>query len=56
MPHLAVTLLLAALLSATLACTGDLGARQRLYHAVYLFTTSVGLVVAGSWMMFFVER
>ena len=34
MPHLVVTLLLAVLLSAMMALTGESGARERLYRAL----------------------
>lgn len=55
MSHLGVTLLLAILLAAMIALTGDRGTRQRLYHAIYLFSMAIASVIAGSWIMFFIE-
>lgn len=56
MSHLGFTLLLAILVSVMLALTGDRTVRERLYDAAYVFTTSTAAVVAGAWIMFFVER
>jgi hypothetical protein len=56
MPHLGITLLLAVLLSGIISTTGEGRALERLWRAAYLFTTSVGLVVAGGWLMFFIEK
>jgi hypothetical protein len=51
MPHLAYTLLLAALISTAMAASENRPAQERRYRAAYLFVYSVGLVVAGSWAM-----
>jgi hypothetical protein len=54
--HLGFTLLLALLLSAMLAVTGAGTARERVYHAAYVFSTSTAAVITGAWLMFLVER
>jgi hypothetical protein len=55
MPHLGVTLLLAVLLSATIAATGQNTLRERIFRAAYVFICATGAVAAGSWVMFFIE-
>ena len=55
MPHSSVTFLLAILLSAVIALTGDRGARERLYHSIYMFLLVIATVVGGSWIMFLIE-
>jgi hypothetical protein len=55
MPHLGFTLLLAMLLSAILAVTGDRTGRERIGHASYVFLSAILTVVAGSWIMRFIE-
>jgi hypothetical protein len=55
MSHFVVTFLLAILLSAIIALTGDRGPRQGLYHAIYMFSLAIAAVIAGGWIMFFIE-
>lgn len=55
MPHLGITVAVAALLSAILAVTGDCPLRERMYHAIYAFSASLLAVIAGSWLMYFIE-
>jgi len=54
--HLGFSLLLALLLSAVMAVTGEGTVRERVYHACYVFISSTAAVIAGAWLMFFVER
>jgi hypothetical protein len=51
MPHLPFTFLLAALTAGASALPGARAARERLYHALYLFFASVFGIAAGSWIM-----
>lgn len=55
MPHLPFTLLLAVLISAATAWLGNRPARQRLYHATYVFLSCMIAVLAGSWIMYWIH-
>jgi hypothetical protein len=55
MPHLAFTLLTAALLSAAMSFLGSRPLIERLYAAVYIFLSCVAATVAGSWMMYWIH-
>ena len=47
--------MLAILLSAIIALTGDRQMQPRLYQAIYMFLLAIATVVAGGWIMFFIE-
>jgi hypothetical protein len=55
MPHFEFTLLLAVLLSAMVSLTGDRMRRERIGHASYVFLSAILTVIAGSWIMRFIE-
>jgi len=55
-PHLMLTALLAIVISGVIALLGRRSARERVYHAGYLFVCCMASVVAGSWFMYFVHR
>jgi hypothetical protein len=52
MPHLIFTMLLALVISGMIAMLGGRTARERVYHAGYLFVSCMATVVAGSWFMY----
>jgi|HubBroStandDraft_2_1064218.scaffolds.fasta_scaffold1153046_2 hypothetical protein len=54
-PHLVLTALLAMVISGVVALLGRRSARERVYHAGYLFLCCVVSVVAGSWFMYLVH-
>jgi len=54
-PHLLLTALLALAISGAIALLGHRSARERVYHAGYLFVCCVAGVVAGSWVMYFIH-
>lgn len=56
MPHLPYALLLAVLLSAATAMTGNRAGRERLAAATYTFLSCTFSIVAGSWLMYFIHR
>jgi hypothetical protein len=56
MPHLPFTFLLAALTAGAAALPGARAARERAFHAIYLFFTSIAAIAAGSWIMFLIHR
>jgi len=55
MPHLPFTFLMAALTAGASALPGARAARERVYHAIYLFVASLAAIVAGSWVMYLVH-
>lgn len=55
-PHLILTVLLAAVISSVVGLLGRRSRRERLYHAGYLLVCCVASVVAGSWIMYLVHR
>jgi hypothetical protein len=54
-PHLMLTALLAIVISGAIALLGHRTARERVYHAGYLFVCCMASVVAGSWFMYLVH-
>lgn len=54
-PHLLLTALLAIVISGVIALLGRRSARERVYHAGYLFVCCMASVVAGSWFMYLVH-
>jgi hypothetical protein len=54
-PHLILTALLAIVISGVIALLGRRTARERVYHAGYLFVCCMATVVAGSWLMYLVH-
>jgi hypothetical protein len=54
-PHLELTVLLAAMLGAMIGLTGDRTGRERLCHGSYVFLGAMVTVIAGSWMMRVIE-
>jgi hypothetical protein len=54
-PHLILTVLLAAVIASVAALLGRRSRRQRMYHAGYLLVCSVASVVAGSWIMYLIH-
>ena len=55
MPHFEFTLLLALLLASIIAVTGERKPRKRLLHGCYVFLSAMVTVIAGSWIMRFIE-
>ena len=55
MPRLPYTFLLAALTAGASALPGARAARERLFHAIYLFSASVAAIAAGSWIMYLIH-
>lgn len=55
MPHLTWTLLLALLISAATAMTGDRATRERVCAAAYTFLSCTLMVFAGSWLMYWIH-
>jgi hypothetical protein len=53
--HLLWTLLLTVLLSAATAMTGDRPTRDRACAAAYTFLSCTFIVVAGSWVMYWIH-
>lgn len=51
MPHLAFTLLAAALVAAAIGLSENRPPSERAYRTVYLFLCSIAIVIAGSWIM-----
>jgi hypothetical protein len=54
-PHLAWTLLLAVLIALAAALPGDAAPRERACRAAYTFFSSVTVVIAGGWLMYFIH-
>jgi hypothetical protein len=54
-PHLAITVLLAVVVSGVVALLDNRSGRERLYHAAYCLAGCVASVVAGSWIMYLVH-
>jgi hypothetical protein len=52
MPHLPFTFLLAALTAGASALPGARPARERGFHALYMFLMSIAAIAAGSWIMY----
>jgi len=55
MSHPAYTSLLALLLAAAMAFTGNRGTRERLYLGIYWFSCAMASVAAGAWIMHWVH-
>jgi hypothetical protein len=55
MPHLTWTFLLALLISAATAMTGDRATRERAGAAAYTFLSCTLMVFAGSWLMYWIH-
>ena len=55
MSHLTSTLLLASLVSASVAFLGHRTARERVYLAAYMFLSCVVATVAGGWVMYLIH-
>jgi hypothetical protein len=49
------TLLLAILISAALAMTGNRTSRERAYQAIRMFSAFIVTAVAASWAMYFIH-
>jgi hypothetical protein len=54
-PHLEYTLLLAGLLSVSMALLGQRSPRERRYVAVRVFLCCAAATVAGSWGMYLIH-
>jgi len=55
-PHLILTALLALVISGVIALLGRRSARERVYHAGYLFVCCIASVVTGSWLMYLIHQ
>jgi len=55
MPHLVVTLLLAAVLAVAAAFLDRRSGRSRVYLAVWTFLAWTAAVIAGSWVMLLIH-
>ena len=55
LPHLALTMLLAAVLGGAAAFLDRRRGRERVYLAAWTFLTWTAAVIAGSWLMFAVH-
>lgn len=55
MSHPLLVFLAAALLSVIVSLLGKRTRRQRFAYSTYLLVTSIGAVIAGSWLMRLIE-
>ena len=55
MPHPLRVVMAAVVLSILAALLGRRTIRQRLAYSTYLLVTSIGVVIAGSWVMHFMH-
>jgi hypothetical protein len=55
MSHPMFTLLLATLISAALAMTDNRANRERVYHAIRVFSAFIFTAAAGSWAMYLIH-
>jgi hypothetical protein len=55
LPHLVLTVLLAAVLGVVGALLERRGRRNRVYYAIWIFSTWTAVVIAGSWVMFLIH-
>jgi hypothetical protein len=55
MAHLTYKILVAALVSAAVALTGNREWRERLYAGTYLFCCCAAATLAGSWAMYWIH-
>jgi hypothetical protein len=56
MSHFSYTLLLASSVSIALAEIGNRPRRERVYAGIYILTTTLLGIFAGSWFMYLVHR
>ena len=54
-PHLLFAALLALIVAGSVALFDKRTIRERLLHSAWFFTCSMGAVVAGSWVMYFIH-